>query len=100
MDYGVTESIHTQEPLMPRRALRSILRRDGAATRADFAAGLDQVLFRTLVEILLPKRCGIERVEQLAYFAQPDLDERMVALASVCGCRGLRRHRDLLRSNG
>ena len=50
-----------------------------------FAAGLDEVVLGTLVQILLAERRGIERVEQLTYLPQPDLDERMVALAPVCG---------------
>jgi len=39
-------------------------------------------------------------VEQLTDLAQPDLDKGVVALAPVCGNRGLRRQSNLLRMFG
>jgi hypothetical protein len=48
-----------------------------------FAACLEQVAFGILVQILLVERRRIQGVEDLPDFAQPDLDEGLIALLTT-----------------
>ncbi len=51
------------------------------------AAGLYQVLLGAFVQILLSKWCRVESVEYLANRMQPNLNEGLIPLTSITGCR-------------
>ena len=51
--------------------------------RADLAHRADEVFLGGRIQVLLVKRRGIERVEQLSQLAQPDLDEVCIPFAAI-----------------